>query len=53
MMVSIITLVFNNKDLIKGCINSITSQTYKNIEYIIINRGSTDEILLKRLETLK
>jgi len=42
MKVSIITAVFNGADTIQDCINSILSQTYKNIEYIIIDGGSTD-----------
>ena len=42
MKISIITSVYNNKNLIESCINSVTSQTYKDIEYIIIDGGSTD-----------
>ncbi len=42
MKISIITAVYNNKEHIESCINSITSQTYKDIEYIIIDGGSTD-----------
>jgi glycosyltransferase involved in cell wall biosynthesis len=40
--VSIITVVWNNKETIKDTIDSILSQTYKNIEYIIIDGSSTD-----------
>ncbi|MGA1846340.1 glycosyltransferase family 2 protein [Deferribacter abyssi] len=42
MKVSIITVVYNNKDTIKDAIESVLSQTYKNIEYIIIDGASTD-----------
>jgi len=42
MKVSIITAVYNNKDTIKDAIESVLSQTYKNIEYIIIDGASTD-----------
>lgn len=42
MKISIITVVWNNKETIKDAIDSILSQTYKNIEYIIIDGGSTD-----------
>jgi glycosyltransferase len=50
MKVSIITAVFNNKVSIAQCIDSIISQTYSNIELIIIDGGSNDgtlEILSK------
>ncbi len=42
MKVSIITSVYNNKETIKDAIESVLSQTYKNIEYIIIDGASTD-----------
>jgi len=41
-LVSIITVVFNDKAFLEGSINSILQQTYRNIEYIIIDGGSTD-----------
>ena len=50
MKVSIITVVFNNKETIKDAILSVYEQTYKNVEHIIIDGGSTDgtkEILEK------
>jgi glycosyltransferase involved in cell wall biosynthesis len=40
--VTIITVVFNNRNFLEGTIRSILQQTYKNIEYIIIDGGSTD-----------
>ena len=42
MKVSIITVVWNNKDTIKDAINSVLKQTYNNIEYIIIDGASED-----------
>lgn len=42
MKISIITVVYNNKETIKDAIDSVLSQTYKNIEYIIIDGASTD-----------
>ena len=42
MKVSIITVVRNNKDTIRDAINSVLSQTYKDIEYIIVDGASTD-----------
>ncbi len=42
-MFSIITAVYNNKDLVKNAIKSVINQSFKNFEYIIIDDGSTDE----------
>ncbi|WP_198018167.1 glycosyltransferase family 2 protein [Hippea jasoniae] len=42
MLVSIITVVYNNKDTIKDAIESVLNQTYENIEYIVIDGASTD-----------
>lgn len=42
MKVSIVTVVWNNKDTIKYAIESVLSQTYPNVEYIIIDGASTD-----------
>jgi len=40
--VSIITVVWNNKETIKDAIDSVLNQTYKDIEYIIVDGASTD-----------
>lgn len=40
--ISIITVVWNNKDTIKYAIKSVLNQSYENIEYIIIDGASTD-----------
>jgi len=42
MKVSIITVVYNNQETIKDAIESVLGQSYKNIEYIIIDGASTD-----------
>jgi len=42
MKVSIITPVYNNKETITDCINSVFYQTFNNIEYIIVDGGSKD-----------
>ncbi|MEM7367595.1 MAG: glycosyltransferase family 2 protein [Bacteroidota bacterium] len=42
MKVSIITVSYNSASCIKSCIDSILSQDYPNIEYIIIDGASTD-----------
>ena len=49
-LVSIITVVFNGKQYIEEAIKSVLLQDYPNIEYLIIDGGSTDgtlEILKK------
>lgn len=44
-MVSLIIPVFNAEKSIGYCINSIVSQTYRNLEVILVNDGSTDQSL--------
>jgi glycosyltransferase len=42
MKISIITVTKNNKEGLIRAIESVRSQTYKNVEHIIIDGGSTD-----------
>ena len=42
-LVSIITVTYNVSDTIEKTIDSVLSQTYDNIEYIIVDGMSTDE----------
>lgn len=44
-LISIITVVFNGEKYLEETIKSIINQTYDNIEYIIIDGGSTDGTL--------
>jgi len=43
--VSILTVVFNNVINIEQCIKSVLGQTYKNLEYIVIDGKSSDGTL--------
>ena len=45
MKISIITVVYNNEKTLQDAIDSISNQTYKNVEYIVIDGGSTDNTL--------
>lgn len=41
-MISIIIPIYNAARSLKKCVNSVLSQTYKDIEVLLINDGSTD-----------
>ena len=44
-LVSVITAVFNNRDNLGSCIESVLAQNYPNIEHIVLDGGSTDGTL--------
>lgn len=42
MKISIITIVYNNREHIASCIESVLRQTYPDVEHLVIDGGSTD-----------
>ena len=41
-LISIVVPVYNVENYLRQCLDSISEQTYKNFECILINDGSTD-----------
>jgi glycosyltransferase involved in cell wall biosynthesis len=42
MKISIVTVVFNNKQQVEDAVKSVLTQNYPDVEYIIVDGGSTD-----------
>ena len=42
-LISIIVPCYNTKDYIEQCLDSLIHQSYKNLEIILVNDGSTDD----------
>lgn len=41
-LISIVVPIYNTEEYLRKCINSIINQTFKNIEVVLVNDGSTD-----------
>ena len=46
-LISIIIPVYNTGERVRKCLQTVIEQTYKNIEIIVVNDGSTDNYNLK------
>lgn len=44
-MISVIIPVYNGEEVLRCCIDSLLLQTYRNIEIVVVNDGSTDKTL--------
>ena len=44
-LITIVINIYNGEKFIKKCLDSAINQTYKNLEILIINDGSTDKTL--------
>jgi len=43
--ISVITVVYNREKVIERCLENLQNQSYKNIQHIVIDGGSTDQTL--------
>lgn len=50
LLISVIVTVYNTEKYLRQCLDSIVSQSYTNLEIIIVNDGSTDNSLQICLE---
>jgi glycosyltransferase involved in cell wall biosynthesis len=52
-LVSVVIPIFNYGQQFEKTLQSVFNSTYKNIEIIVVNDGSTDEYVLQKLDSIK
>ena len=45
-LISVVVPVYNVENYLERCLDSLVNQTYKNLEIILINDGSSDNSLI-------
>lgn len=43
MRISIVIPVYNSHEYLRECVDSITNQTFRNVEVLLVDDGSTDD----------
>ena len=51
-LVSIIVPIYNVSEYLERCIKSLINQTYKNIEIVLVNDGSTVKYIKIKISVL-
>lgn len=52
-LVSVVVPIFNYGQQFEKTLQSVFNSTYKNIEIVVVNDGSTDEYVLQKLDSIK
>jgi glycosyltransferase involved in cell wall biosynthesis len=52
-LVSVVVPIFNYGQQFENTLQSVFNSTYKNIEIVVVNDGSTDEYVLQKLDSIK
>jgi glycosyltransferase involved in cell wall biosynthesis len=52
-LVSVVIPIFNYGQQFEKTLQSVFNSTYKNIEILVVNDGSTDEYVLQKLDSIK
>ncbi|MBX2221529.1 glycosyltransferase family 2 protein, partial [Campylobacter jejuni] len=42
-IVGVVIPIYNVEEYLRECLDSVVNQTYKNLQVVLVNDGSTDE----------